>query len=115
MELVEKPLTFNDALADSGIDLKDVIVFRHRPYEPELNRIFEWIAAERSDLYDCYQGTHGARVESALKRAKFLASFIRYGAGSALFVGLHEVRSFRTISTAECIARPKHQELMSLG
>ena len=115
MELVEKPLTFNAALIASGIDLKEVIVFRHRPYEPELNRIFEWIAAERADLFDCYQGTHGPRVEAALKRARYVASFIRYGAGSAVFVGLHTMRSFRTITTAECIARPKHQELMSLG
>ena len=115
MELVDKPLTFNDALSAAGIGLSDVIVFRHRPYEAELNRIFEWIAAERSDLFDCYQSTHSARVEGALTRAKFVASFIRYGGGSAVFVGLHAIRSFRTITTQECIARPKHQELMSLG
>jgi len=115
MPPVEKPFTFNNALTEAGFDLREVLVFRHRPYEPALNRVFEWIAAERTDLYDCYQGTHGPRVESALKRAKFLASFIRYGGGSAIFVGLHEVRSYRTITTHDCIGRPHHQELMSLG
>lgn len=115
MLIVEKPLTFNDALSSSGINLKDVIVFRHRPYEPALNRIFEWIAAERPDLYNCYQSTHGERVETALSRAKYVASFIRYGGGSAIFVSLHEVRSFRQITTAACIAGSAHQELTSLG
>lgn len=115
MEPVERPLTFNDALSDSGVDLRQVLVFRHRPYEPALNRVFEWIAAERPDLYDCYQGTHGARVEAALKRATYVASFIRYGGGSAIFVGLHQVRSYRTVTTDECISRSPHQELMSLG
>lgn len=115
MELIEKPLTFNEALISAGINLRDVLVFRHRPYEPELNRVFEWIVAERADLFDCYQSTHGMRVESALKRAKYVASFLRYGAGSAVFVGLHEVRSFRTLTISDCIARPGHQELMSLG
>lgn len=115
MPLTEKPLLFNDVLRDSGIDSSRVIVFRHRPYEQALNRAFEWIAAERPDLYNCYQSTHAARTESALVKAQFVASFIRHRAGTALFVGLHEVRSYRTITTRECIARPAHQELMSLG
>lgn len=115
MQPVEMPLSFNKSLSDSGINLNEVIVFRHRPYEPELNRVFEWIAAERPDLYGCYQSTHSERVEAALTRAKYVASFIRYGGGSAIFVGLHEVQSYRRITTSECIARPAHQQLMSLG
>jgi len=115
MRITEKPLTFNQALDDARVDLSDVLVFRHRPYESSLNRVFDWIAAERPDLYNCYQSTHGPRVEAALSRAKYVASFIRFGGGSAMFVGLHEIRSYREITTAACIARPAHQELMSLG
>lgn len=115
MRIVERSLTFNEALISSGVDLNSVVVFRHRPYEPALNRIFEWIAAERPDLYNCYQSTHSSRIEAALVRAKYIASFIRYGGGSAIFVGLHEIRSYRSITKAECIGRPAHQELMSLG
>lgn len=115
MEPQERPLTFNDVMADSDIDLRKVIVFRHRPYEPALNRLFEWIAAERADLYDCYQGTHAPRVEAALKRADFVASFIRHGGGSAIFVGLHTIRSYRAITFEEYINRDCHRELMSLG
>lgn len=115
MELVERPFTFNGALQESGVDLREVVVFRHRPYEPALNRVFEWIAAERSDLYDCYQSTHAPRVEAALSRAKYVASFLRHGGGLSVFVGLHEVRSQRTITVEECLARPAHRELTSLG
>ena len=88
---------------------------RHRPYEPQLNRIFEWLISERRDLFDCYQSTHSANTESALKRAKYLASFIRYPSKSALFVGLYEIASYRTITVAQCLARPKHRELKSVG
>lgn len=110
-----QPLTFNDVLRTSGLDLSRVLVFRHRPYEPELNRAFEWIAADRSDLYNCYQSTHGPRTEAALVKADYVASFLRHRGGTAVFVALHEVKSYRTITTAECITRSLHQELMLLG
>jgi hypothetical protein len=99
----------------SGIDLGEVLVFRHRPYEPELNRIIGWLAAERPDLFDCYQSTHGARTEAALSRAKYLVSFIRHSPGTALFVGLYEVANIKSVSIHEALARPAHQELMSHG
>lgn len=109
------PITLNGLLGASGIAPAEVVVFRHRPYEPALNRIFERIVAERPDLFECYQGTHGPRVESALSRAKYAASFIRYRPGTALFVGLYEVAGGRLISVEECVARPRHVELMALG
>ncbi len=109
------PLTFNDLLRLSGIAEQDVLVFRHRPNEPELNRVFDWIVAERPDLFDCYQGNHGQRTESALKRAKYVVSFIRHTPGTALFVGLYEVASTRVLTVSECMDRPLHRELMSFG
>jgi|GEM_PF-3955069 len=36
-------LTFNSFLEASGIDLANVLVFRHRPQEPALNRALSWI------------------------------------------------------------------------
>ena len=70
---------------------------------------------ERPDLFECYQGTHASRTEAALSRAKYAASFIRYRPGTALFVGLYQVAGGRFISVEECVARPRHIELMSLG
>jgi hypothetical protein len=115
MSVTSAPVTLNLLLEASGIDPKDVLVFRHRPYEPALNRVFDRIVAERSDLFDCYQSTHAPRTEASLRAAAFVASFIRYKAGSALFIGLYEVSGMRELSVAECAARRLHRELMSLG
>lgn len=109
------PLTLNELFRLSGIAENDVLVFRHRPNEPDLNRVFDWIAAERPDLFDCYQSNHGRRTESALSNARFLASFIRHRPGTALFVGFYEVASSRELSVEECMSRPLHRELMSFG
>lgn len=108
-------LTLNELILRSSIALEDVLVFRHRPYEPSLNRIFEWLVAERPDLFDCYQSNHAQRTESALMRAQYLASFIRHSPGTALFVGFYKVASYRRLTSEECMSRPCHRELMSLG
>ena len=108
-------LTFNLLLERSGIAANEVLVFRHRPYEPALNRVFDQIVSERRDLFESYQDTHGARTESALKRAKYVASFIRSRPGTAIFIGLYSVDSFRPLTEDEYLARPKHQELIALG
>ena len=107
--------SFNALLAQSGIDPKSVLVMRHRPWESSLNLIFDTIAAEHPDLFNCYQSTHGPKTEAALKRAKFLASFIRHQAGTALFIGLFAVRGFRPLTAAEVQARPWHRELVAMG
>ena len=109
------PLTFNAMLELSGIALEEVLVFRHRPNEPQLNRVFDWLVAERPDLFDCYQSNHGQRTESALARARYLASFIRHTPGTALFVGLYRVEGSRSLTAEECMERPLHRELMTHG
>ncbi len=115
MKFKSEPLTFNGLLEADGIDLRDVLVFRHRPWEPALNRVFDWIIAERRDLFDCYQSTHAPNTEAALSRARYVASFIRYRPKLALFVGLYAVESQRALSIADYQARPGHRELMALG
>ena len=109
-------LTFNQLLESSGLDPTRVLVFRHRPYEPQLNKIFDWIVAERRDLFECYQNTHAPNTEAALTRASHVASFIRYKPKQALFVGLYELTGTnRVLTPDECRARPLHQELMAFG
>lgn len=109
------PLLLERLLSEDGFDLSRTVVFRHRPWEPALNRVFDWIVAERRDLFDCYQGTHGVKPEAALMKATHVASFIRHHAKQALFVGLYEIAERKTQSVADCLSRPLHQELMSLG
>lgn len=115
MAAESQPITLKGLLEASGIRPKEVLVFRHRPSEQSLNRIFNRIVTERPDLFDCYQATHGPLTEAALEKATYLASFIRHGATSALFVGLYEVTSRRILPIDECLARPLHRELVSLG
>ena len=102
-------------LEADGFDLSRTLVFRHRPWEPALNKVFDWIVAERRDLFDCYQSTHAANTEAALGRATHVASFIRYKPKMALFVGLYRVEATRVLSVDEYQSRPLHLELMGLG
>ena len=115
MTLRAPPLTFNDLLRLSGIAEEQVLVFRHRPGEASLNRVFDWIVAERPDLFDSYQSKHGQRTEAALLNANYVASFIRHKPGTALFVGLYEKKGMRPLTVDACMDAPPHRELMSLG
>ena len=109
------PLTLNALLVATGIDLREVLVFRHRPWEPALNKVFDWIVAERRDLFDCYQSTHAANTEAALARARYVASFIRHRPKRALFVGLYRVDAQRSLTVEAYQSRALHRELMTLG
>ena len=48
-------MDLNDLLLGKGIDPHQVLVFRHRPSEPELNKVFPLLAADRPDLFNAYQ------------------------------------------------------------
>lgn len=107
--------SFEMLLVEAGYPLDRIVVMRHRPYEPSLNRIFDSIALEYPELFNCYQSTHAPRTEASLKKADFIASFIRGAPGEALFIGLYEIVSSRLLTAEEVKARPAHQQLMKLG
>lgn len=115
MTLERPSLTLNELLVRSGLNLEETLVFRHRPMEPQLNRVFDVIVGEHSDLFDCYQSSHGPRTEAALSKAKFLASFVRFGPGLALFAGLYRVAGSRSLTVEEHRSNPCHQQLIELG
>ena len=116
MSSIGHPWTLNDLLEREGIDPKTILVFRHRPWEPQLNKVFDGIVSERPDLFECYQTTHAPNTEAALLRAHYVVSCIRYRPKQALFVGLYRLTGTnRLLTTQECIDRPLHRELMSLG
>jgi hypothetical protein len=60
-------MNLNDLLRGKDLDPKRVLVLRHRPREPELNRVLPWLAAEKPDLFNAYQQTQGKRVERAMQ------------------------------------------------
>ena len=88
---MDRPHGIERSIACKNIDPRGVVVFRHRPYEPELNKVFPLLAADRPHLFNAYQQTHGEKVEKAMTSAKHVASFIRHGSGKALFVGFYAI------------------------
>src|SRR5262245_66311767 len=85
-------------LTDNKIDPRDVLVLRHRPWQPQLNKVLPWLAAEKPELFNAYQQTQGEKVEGAMARARHVAAFIGREPGKALFVGLYSVNASRRIS-----------------
>jgi hypothetical protein len=60
-------MNLNDLLRDKNIDPKHVLVFRHRPSEPGVNKVLPWLAAERPDVFNAYQQQHGKRLEPVME------------------------------------------------
>lgn len=108
-------LNFNALLIAEGIDPQGVVVLRHRPYEPSLRKVFPWLIAERRELFDAYQRTHGKPVESSVSRATHIASFFGHQAGKALFVGLYRVAGSVRITRDDYWAMPEHRTLIDFG
>ena len=76
-------MNLNDLLRGKGIDPEHVLVLRHRPTEPELNEVLPWLAAEKPEVFNAYQQTQGEKLEKAMLRASYVASFIGREAGRA--------------------------------
>ncbi len=108
-------LDLNALLTAQGHDPEQVIVMRHRPYEPKLNKVFPWLAEERIDLFDAYQQCQDEKVETALLSARHVASFIGTEAATATFVGLYEIVGHVPLTREAYWEHPAHRELRELG
>jgi hypothetical protein len=111
-------MNLNDLLLKKGIEPRHVLVLRHRPQEPELNRVFPWLASERPDLFNAYQQTHRERVERMMEQLKgngYVASFVGREAGRALFVGLYAIAASKPLTYKEFWQVPGFIELKALG
>jgi hypothetical protein len=105
----------NDLLRKHDIDARQVLVFRHRPYEPELRKVLPWLAAERPKTFNAYQQTQGERVEKALQTVKYAASFIGHRPNKALYVGLYKIQGWRRIDRKQFWKIPEHIEMSKFG
>ena len=107
-------MNLNDLLSGQGIDPQQVLVFRHRPHERELNKVLPWLAAERPDLFNAYQSTQPQRLEQAmeaLKGAGYVASFIGREPRKALFVGMYSIGKSKRLTHAAYWRLPAHVKL----
>ena len=108
-------MNLKDLLLGKNIDPQHVLVLRHRPLEPGLNRVLPWLAAESPDVFNAYQQTQTKRVEQAMKRAEYVAAFIGHEPGKALFVGLYSVKGRKPITPKEYWQISENVELKSFG
>jgi hypothetical protein len=105
----------NDLLSAKKIDARQVLVFRHRPKEPELNKVLPWLAAEKPEVFNAYQQFQGEKLENAMKGAAYVASFIGREPGKALFIGLFSIRGSKPVSREEFWQIPGNAELRKHG
>jgi hypothetical protein len=111
-------MNLNDLLRGKDIDPQRVLVLRHRPNEPELNKVLPWLAAEEPDVFNAYQQTQGERVERAMQAmigTGYVASFIGREPGKAVFVGLYSIGGSKPLSRAEFWQVPAYVKLKAFG
>ena len=104
-------MDLNDLLRENGIEPREVLVFRHRPTERELNKALPLLAADKPELFNAYQQTHGEKVEKALAKAGYVASFIAHGGGKALFIGLYKIGKSKRLTYEEYWKIPPYVEM----
>lgn len=108
-------ITFNTLLVEAGINPEEVLLLRHTPVERDLQKVLPWIAAERRDLFKVYHQTQWPRVEQAMLKACYLASFLALESGEAVFAGIYEIGAHRPLDVAGYWAAPGQRELVQLG
>lgn len=111
-------MKLNDLLQTHQIDPREVLVFRHRPHEPELRKVLPWFAAEKPAVFNAYQQTQGPRLEGVMKAmvgSGFVASFIGHGPGKALFEGLYSIKSAAPLTYREFWKVPAYIEMKTFG
>ena len=111
-------MNLNDLLQGHAIRPEQVLVLRHRPHEPELNKVLPWLAAERPDVFNAYQQTQGEKLQGVMQRMEgtgYVASFIGHEPGRALFIGLYSIESSRVMTREEFWQVPAYTEMRAFG
>ena len=97
-------MNFNDLLIGKNINPEHVLLFRHRPWETQLNKVLPWLAATRPDLFNAYQQAQGEKVEKVMhmmENTGYVASFIGREGGKALFIGLFAIKGSTPVTYNE--------------
>lgn len=111
-------MNLNDLLTGEGIDARQVLVLRHRPHEPELNKVLPWLAAEKPEVFNAYQQTQGVKLEKVMKAmegAGYVASFIGHEPGKALFIGLYSIGKSKSLTYEQFWKVPAYIEMKAYG
>lgn len=111
-------LSFNDLLRMVRINPADVVVFRHRPSEPELRKVLPLLAVEKPDLFNAYQQTQSSvlveRALGSLVGRGYVAAFIGQSPKQATFVGLYRVAGAKQLTRTGFLALRSYEALSRL-
>jgi hypothetical protein len=110
-------MDFKDLLRIQGYDpdaRERIVLLRHRPFEPRLARAMPWIIEERPNLFETYQSVPG-RPQTALRRAKYVASFLGLSPGKAHFIVLYRIGEARALDHDAFWRIPENQILRDMG
>ena len=111
-------MNLNDLIRNKGISPEQVIVLRHRPYEPRLNKVLPWLAAEKPDVFNAYQQTQGEKLEKVMVNlvgSGYIASFIGHEPGKALFVGVYSIGKTKPLTHKQYWQVPAYNEMKAFG
>ncbi|OXS13756.1 hypothetical protein CGX12_17940 [Zobellella denitrificans] len=111
-------MNLNDLLKSKGVDPQHVLVLRHRPNEPELNKVLPWLAAEKPDVFNAYQQTQGEKLEkvmASMTGTGYIASFIGHEPGKALFIGLYSIGKNKPLTLKQYWRIPAYVEMKAFG
>ena len=110
-------MQLNDLLKAEGVDPARTLVLRHRPAEPLLRKAMPMIIGERRPLFDVYQAYQSPMVEQSIvsRIGGWLASFLSYGPGKAVLIGLYKITGQIPETEEAYWARAENHELRRLG
>ncbi|HBB98801.1 MAG TPA: hypothetical protein DC054_25765 [Blastocatellia bacterium] len=111
-------MNLNDLLEGKGIDPRHVLVLRHRPHEPELNKVIAWLAADKPVIFNAFQQTQSLKLERAMHQLEgngYVASFIGQEPGKATFVGLYSIAASRLLTYDQFWEVEEYKELKKHG
>ena len=61
-------MDLNDLLRGQRIDPEHVLVFRHRPHEPQLRKVLPWFAAEAPEVFNAMRRERRGERQECTKR-----------------------------------------------
>jgi hypothetical protein len=104
-----------DLLRKEGIDPKGVLVMRHAPTKSrKLRAALPSLAKDDPDVFNAYQTTQPPRVEAAMAKAEYVASFIWHEPGKAIFAGLYHNLGGDEIACADLREKPAYKKLAEI-
>jgi hypothetical protein len=110
-------------LAEQNIDPASGLVLRHtpKPEDGQLRKVLPGLAEEHPDVFNAYQSTQVPKVEAAMRRAKYVTSFIglekRQGSTeqAVVFVGLYKIGDHRPLTYTQFWDVQAYQKMKEQG